>query len=117
MTDALRRYTALSPSIGCVEELRACVVSAAVRTLVPDVGRIDWSLIDAAHQRLASCWREPPLDRLERMSGWTLSGWRINRSDVNRLSHDLPDHYRVLVAAAHLHRQEGDEHGADSLIH
>ena len=37
MTAALRRYTALSPSVGYAEELRAYATIAAVHSLAPDI--------------------------------------------------------------------------------
>lgn len=112
---ALRRYTALSPSVGYAEELRAYATIAAVHSLAPDIERTDWDLIDAAHDRLAQLG-DSPLDRLERVAGHAASGRPIDRPDVDRLRHEMPDHHRVLVVAAHLHRSEGDQQGADELI-
>ncbi|MFC4224340.1 DUF6596 domain-containing protein [Lysinibacter cavernae] len=115
MTAALRRYSALPPSSGYAEELRAYATIAAAHALAPDIERTDWSLIDAAHRRLAQLG-DSPLDRLDRAAGRAASGRPINRADVDRLRQELPDHHRVLVVAAHLHRQEGDEKAADELI-
>lgn len=115
MTEALRRYTTLSPSTGYAEELRAYATIAAAHALAPDIERTDWNLIDAAHRRLAQLG-DSPLDRLERAAGLTASGRPIDRAEVDRLRDELPDHHRVLVVAAYLHRQEGDQQGADKLI-
>lgn len=115
MTAALRRYTALPPGTGYAEELRAYATIAAAHALAPDIERTDWGLIDAAHHRLARLG-DSPLDRLDRVAGRATSGRPIDRADVERLRQELPDHHRVLVVAAHLQRQEGDEQGADDLL-
>ncbi|WP_170206052.1 DUF6596 domain-containing protein [Klugiella xanthotipulae] len=115
MTAALRQYTALSPSVGYAEELRAYATIEAAHAVAPDSERTNWRLIDAAHDRLAQLG-DSPLDRLERAAGRAASGRPIARADVERLRRELPDHHRVLVVGAHLLRQEGDDLGADDLL-
>lgn len=81
----------------------------------PDIEHTNWALIEAAHDRLAQLG-DSPLDRLERVAGRAASGRPFARADVDRLRRELPDHHRVLVAGAHLLRQEGDHMGADDLL-
>ncbi len=115
MTAALRQYTALFPSVGYAEELRAYATIEAAHAVAPDIERTNWNLIDAAHERLAQLG-DSPLDRLERAAGGVVSGRPIASAEVERLRHELPDHHRVLVVGAHLLRQEGDDLGADDLL-
>ncbi|TCK45762.1 RNA polymerase sigma-70 factor (ECF subfamily) [Leucobacter luti] len=112
---ALRRYVTLQQSTGYAEELRAYATIEAAHALAPCIEQTDWSLIDAAHDRLTQLGHSP-LDLLERTAGRAVSGRPLDPVDVERLSQELPDHHRVFVVAAHLRRQEGDEAGADTLI-
>lgn len=115
ITDALRRYTTLEASSGYAEELRAYATIAAAHALAPDSQRTDWTLIRAAHQRLAQLG-DSPIDRLEWAAQRTAFGYPVDPAEIARLLRELPDHHRVLVVAAHLRRQEGDAEGADALL-
>ena len=115
MTASLRRYTALTPSHGYAEELRAYATIEAVHAVAPDIEHTNWGLIDAAHDLLARLG-DSPLDRLENAAGRAASGRAVVRADVDKLRRELPDHHRVLVLGAYLLRQEGDDPGADDLL-
>lgn len=115
ITAALRRYTALAPSAGYAEELRAYATIEAAHSLAPNMELTNWGLIEAAHDRLAQLG-DSPLDRLEEAAGRAAAGQTVAIAEVDRLRSELPNHHRVLVLGAHLLRQEGDDPGADDLL-